>query len=125
MNQLELCKAFAKLEGVDWITHKEHILYKNDQGYMCVNGVTYDWYNPISNLTLLAKAMFKYNVNIEHCTQFDCGPCGSGSYDIPFVAVWIKSLTGDFTHETPLNDCSDEAIATAVIECILKAEGKL
>jgi hypothetical protein len=114
MNDLEVCKKIAELEGVEIKAAATHFIYWVDGEY--------SKYNPITDLSLLARAMFKYQVNIEHCTQFDCGPDGSGSYDIPYVCASIKDPKGAHA-VTPLNDCSDEAIARAVCECILKSQG--
>jgi hypothetical protein len=117
MNELDMNYEMAKLEGINC-----HIAMEDKPGAYLWCDDNESEYNPITDLALLAKAMFKYRVNIEHCTQFDCGPDGSGSYDIPYVCASIKDPKGAHA-TTPLNDCSDEAISRAICECILKSQG--
>jgi len=99
--QLKLAKLYAELIDVEVLEYKGALLYPNDQGYMCENGVTCDWFNPfIGKLQLDARDNFK--VDIYH--SLSC--------------VHIDDLSG-----LPFVSWSDSSIEVAVIECILKSKG--
>ena len=116
--KLEMIKAFAELEGVELSMYSDEyytpLLMKRT-----AKSNTFTKYNPLLPNALNCAARDKYMVEISYHTQFDCGPDGSGSYDIPYAV----SSVGMYSANTPLNDISSEAICLTVIECILKSQG--
>jgi len=107
MDDLDLIKAFAELEGVT-------LTYSNNIGEWS-SGTPYgsdDYeYNPIACGREIIEAMLKYNVGVNTYGSF----------------VYIDS---DYTDKPPIAtvtyDDFDDYIAfgRAVIECILESEGK-
>ncbi|MDB4261440.1 hypothetical protein N9878_01095 [bacterium] len=97
MSDLEMCKAIAKLEGVD-ASAFDGRLYINIKYY----GYT-ETYNPITDLDLNCMLRDKWEVNI--------------TYHHNQVAIWIET-----TWITVEYKCKTE-ISRAVCECVLRAEG--
>ena len=104
MNDLEIAKAIAELEGLSVTEHKGGILYPNNQGYMCVNGVTMEWYNPITDLALNCMLRDKYQVEVEY------------TLDIVFIHMASKTYRAKYK--------SKEDIPRAVCTCILGSQGR-
>ena len=105
MTDLELIKAFAELEGVDLITHRGEYYRLDLHGSLSINNVGYSKYNPITDLALNCAARDKYGVEIDY-TKFTAYVDINGKWAcVPFK--------------------SKEDVPRAVIECILKSEGKL
>ena len=110
MNDLELCKKFSEMEGVDAFVYRgSYLLYPNDQGSMFENGMTCDWYNPITNLALNCAARDKYKIEIEYVSERLMYVSISEylvNEKIPIISVRVNNKSG---------------IPRAVIECILKS----
>ena len=117
MNELGMIKAFAELEDIK----VELVDPDFDSMFYATIGENkqIEEYNPLLPNSLNCAARDKYRVEISYHTQFDCGPDGSGSYDIPYATA----STEKHHSNTPLNNVSSEAICFVVIECILKSEG--
>lgn len=101
MNDLEMIKAFAELEGVELsgivkITNKWSEWHKKDGSK----------YNPITDLALNCAARDKYKVEV--------------SYDYDHVSLCLP----DGVMSEIVGFDNVEYIPRAVIECILKSEGK-
>ena len=111
MIQVDQIKAFAELEGVE-------VELVNFDGDICYVYGRDDIYNPIADLALNCAARDKYRVSISHGEVFDCGVDGNGSYDIPVCYVTRCGTTIE------LMNVNADDIPPAVIECILKSEGK-
>ena len=118
MNDLELCKKFAELEGVYDVIFteivKQHIDHKGSIALSGVN-ITYkplqsfdDVYNPITDLALTMAAVIKYEVDIDNYNGH-------------------VSIASDYTNEPPKASVFYPTIGMpkAIIECILKSEGIL
>lgn len=110
MNQLQLCKLFAELEGVDVITLDDGSLWKcsgNSNSYVTeLSGE----FNPITNLALNCAARDKYEVHTDYINKS--------------ISIWYR---GEFRDDMTCNVeiKTKEETPRAVIECILKSEGKL
>ncbi len=96
MNQLQLCKLFAELEGVSE-TSFELDYITEECGH----------YNPITDLALTMKAMIDYKVQ-KTTSMVNHG-------------VTIISIRGGVA----IKISDDAETPSAIIECILKSEGKL
>ena len=108
LTELELCILFAELE--------ELALVKLDGGLHVLRTDSKPVkYNPISDLALLAKAMFKYGVSIYFNDDKCSGQAGFCYEGLGFAMPLNKSVFFD----------SKKAIPRAVLICILKSEGKL
>ena len=122
MNKQEMIKAFTELELRSHKPSLKSIEFDDIQMVYWVETYGFSSYplmDAISNLGLNCAARDKYMTEISYHTQFDCGPDGSGSYDIPYATASIEKHHSN----TPLNDISSEAICLVVIECILKSQG--
>jgi len=97
MNDLELCKKFAELEGVEFSSVES----TNQRGIV----ETLINYNPITDLALTMAAVIKYEVEV--------------CYRYKTVAVWIESTWIQVTYKDKVG------LPRAVIECILKSESML
>ena len=121
--QIKLAKLYAELIGVN----VEALLKDGEEfALVCtsvdIGRVIFDPFKGQSQL----DAMHNFKVNVAHCKQLDCGTDGNGSYDLPYVHFLIDNKGVKKSHSvTPLNDDSAEAMGVAVIECILRSQGKL
>ena len=104
MNDLELCKKFAELEG----KHSFEVVDGIPFVAKLKGWVTRVSYNPITDLALNCAARDKYKVQID--------------YRDKDITVWLddEATTADSTKYS-----GDEDIPRAVIECILKSKGLL
>jgi len=105
--QLKLAKLYAELIDVEILEYKGALLYPNDQGYMCENGVTCDWFNPfIGQLQLDARD--KFEVHTDYINKS--------------VSMWsVGEFRDDVICRAEIK--SKGYASTAVIECILKSKG--
>jgi len=101
MEQLEMVKAFAALDGVYIDRTENDVLYQLGE-YGCMKP-----YNPITDLALNCAARDKYRVEVDY---YDKEVSIYNAGDENFIA----KATVNFT------DCT----CRAVIECILKSTGK-
>ena len=100
MNDLEMIKAFAKLEGAV----ATNIIESPDGVEVRFNRNGFLPYNPITDLALNCAARDKYKVTIEYSKS-------------PFCSIGIGT-------ECIYVDIEDESkVSFDVIECILKSEG--
>jgi len=103
MKELEMIKAFAELEGFKFSSNKPS--YKKDLGLWCsiYSDNCYGWYNPLLPNALNCAARDKYQVKV--CYRYrEC-------------LIWVESTWVKASFK-------DQSIDKAVIECILKSEGK-
>ena len=100
MNNLDMIKAFAELDGVEIYDAGDGYLFSNKVDN---NGDSLD-YDPITELALNCAARDKYEAEIN--------------YDSMEISVWV--LIDEY--EVSFNDKYE--IPRAVIECILKSTGK-
>ncbi len=113
MNQLQLCKLFAELEfgglldeSVVELDGKLVLLSEMGDIMFEDNDIDYPLeFNPITDLALTMKAIIDYGVEIERN--------GDGGYIYLSGEAFMVSFK------------SKEEIPHAIIECILKSEGKL
>lgn len=103
MNDLEICKAIAKLEGVR--VAGLGAVEVNRYCYMDECGVIGGEYNPITDLALNCMLRDKYEVNIV--------------YDDHLVFITSNQLCVD--HDTLFDSVKD--VPSAICECILKSKG--
>jgi len=101
MNELEMIKAFAELEGIglEYPLFNEipfHRYRKDGVTHLCE-------YSPITDLALNCAARDKYRVE----NDFDDGAC------------FIYDKNGDLKSEVSFN----RNVSMSTIECILKSEG--
>ena len=116
---LKLCKAFAKLDGVsEFEMHRGYMYAKHPKGDLSINGTQHRVYNPLVG-ELQLNARDKYGVTVEHLSQFDRGVGGTGSYNIPFVRV---RLVNSWVN-TPSGKTESLDISRAVLKCILYSRG--
>jgi hypothetical protein len=108
INDLELCKAFAALEGVK--VHIDTVMIVQTW----VRDDSSEPYNPITDLALNCAARDKYKVSIVYYTEHDCGIDGNGDYDVPCCNINIGE---DYK---VIFNVYEALIPRAVIECILK-----
>ena len=102
MNNLELCKKFAELEGVDTIMHRGELYRLDLNGGLSINSVSYGKYNPIGG-ELNCAARDKYHVEID--------------YDLNEVNIYTPSKFD------PVIFDNTKDIPNCVIKCILKSKG--
>ena len=97
MNNLELIKVFAEIDGVEWRDGKQ------GKSRLCM------WaeYNPITDLALNCAARDKYLVYID--------------YDDDFVSIYIDS---ELVMPPTGVRIKSGNVCRAVIECIVKSKGK-
>ena len=101
MNDLEMIKAFAKLDGLTGFE-----VYKSKARVAVREGwATLIPYNPITDLALNCAARDKYKVEIDYVDK-------------------IVFILDPSAHQR-VNYSDDNAIPRAVISCILKSEGAL
>ena len=111
MNELEMIKAFAELEGIEYYSGSFNIYAKKDWG--CARpdlrflGENYILYNPITDLALNCAARDKYETDIEWY----------------YESVSMQSEYTDRPNEFVVRFSGKEELPKAVIECILKSEG--
>ena len=104
MNDLELCKKFAELEGVELVESFGKI---HDASKLGKYGSEY---NPITDLALNCAARDKYKVEIDYMSKY-----------ISIFRIDDRGLTR-FSSDMHFDD---KPVCRAVIECILKSEGLL
>lgn len=110
MNDLELCKKFAELEGVEWRVDKVDgkaqvsTLKRWKEGDL--NNCCWVEFNPITGLALNCAARDKYEVEVDYYMT-------KRAVTFRRNGIFYVSFT------------SKEEIPRAVIECILESEGKL
>lgn len=110
MNDLELCGAFAVIDGRS----------VEVRGNGCYGTETHgQLYNPISNLSLNCAARDKYEVTIIHYDVLDCGVDGNSSFDVPCVDISIDGVCYESIENVTATD-----IPKAVINCIVKSRIK-
>lgn len=102
MNDLEMIRAFAELEGVEIVSHMRSYVRKHQSGDLSICGVQFAEYNPLLPNSLNCAARDKYLVSINH----------------DFKLVCIKNNIKCGVIYQSVDD-----IPKAVIECILKSEG--
>lgn len=103
MNNLDMIKAFAKLEGVATQQHDDGRMFYNElneRGYAVE-------YNPITDLSLAMKAMIDYEVNVDNYSG----------------CVFTDNAYTDEDRENVVSFCVDNDMPRAIIECILKSKG--
>ena len=108
MNDLELCKKFAELEGKNGdfgVSLKGCFVMKYIDGSQSP-------YNPITDLALNCAARDKYEIEVKY-----------QKYRATGIAIAVISIDGKWRMRT--HPESKEDIPRAVIECILKSEGLL
>lgn len=106
MNDLDMRKAIAELEGVD-CQDRFGELYTSNNGYELVK------YNPITDLALNCMASDKYNVGTEFVSP-------------RLMYVSICEYYENEKHSTvSVKVNSKDELPRARIECILKSKGKL
>ena len=102
MDNLELCKKFAELEGVK----VEELSWSNVVLCLVRTENRNHEYNPITDLALNCAARDKYEVEID------------------YIGCYGKRMVGIFHHEKDrVSFESKEDIPRATIECILKSKG--
>ena len=112
MNQLDMIKAFAELEGVILKDDGCGTFFTKDNcGNFMFNGGSYSMYNPITDLALNCAAMLKYKVSIYRGNLGDKGMVCSNH---AAYAVWRADVSFE----------NNDGAPRAIIECILKSEGK-
>ena len=98
MKQIDMIKAFAKLEGFNQVEIKGRV--QVSRGFNC--DIVY---NPITDLALNCAARDKYKVEV--------------SYDYNMVTLCLDDgLMSEVVHFKSI-----ESIPSRVIECILKSKG--
>lgn len=100
MDDLELCKKFAELEGVD-------VEVSDMLGTITIGVNGYEVYNPITDLALNCAARDKYGVEIVYKTE-----CTKARVGVWRGLEWVSIVPN-----------SSEDIPKLVIECILKSKG--
>lgn len=108
MIELEMIKAFAKLEGVE-ITEQKCWIKKNDGSNTYESGITTGMYNPLTNHALTFKAVVDYGVNINQ--------------DKGVVAITNKNVSEYDINSEFISFVKDDKLSYAIIECILKSKG--
>lgn len=109
MIKRKMIKAFAGLEGIELIRHKNVFARKLNTGDLSINGVQYDIYDPIIDLALNCAARDKYRVHTDYINK-SC-------------SMWVRGKYSDkMISDVRLVDT--DGFPVAVIECILKSEGK-
>ena len=111
MNDLELCKKFAELEGVELVESFGKI---HDASKVGKYGSEY---NPIIDRALIAGAIFDYKVSIKHYKEFNCAIYGKDSIDIDCCIIEVKDTL------ITIFDVDMGELPKKIIECILKSEG--
>ena len=120
MNNLELCKKFAELEGVE--LYRENIRQEmlDEIIVMLKQGITKDdfcdrlesdsgfHYNPITDLALNCAARDKYEVHTDYINKS--------------ASMWIRHESND-ERVAQVNVKTSADMPRAVIECILKSKG--
>lgn len=101
--ELEIAKKIAEIEGVELVEHKGGFLYKNRNGYMFVNGVTMEWYNPF-DWSVLGPLSVKYEVSIQHTLSY-----------VFITQGW---------HDVEVHFENKDEIPHAILKCIIKAKEK-
>ena len=104
MKELEMIKAFAKLEGVE-LTLSDGKYYTKEEE--CNGWVAMTEYNPITDLALNCAARDKYETDIEWY----------------YESVSMQSEYTDRPNEFIVRFSGKEELPKALIECILKSEG--
>lgn len=99
MNDLEMCKAIAKLEGLQSVEYKGLVLVSH--GFSCDKP-----YNPITDLALNCMLRDKYEVQVDYRDRD--------------ITVWEND---EATTAQSMRFESKGDIPRAVIECILKSQG--
>ena len=119
MNDLELCKKFADLEGVSGVI--SDAIRKQSMRYMdFMSGPTTaitcpvvqsfdDIYNPITDLALNCAAIIKYRLKVEP------------EYD----GEWYATRCDGGWSKRQASKTKDANLQRAVVTCILKSEGLL
>ena len=109
MKDVELCKKFAELEGVELVESFGKIHDTSKIGKYSSE------YNPITDLALNCAARDKYEVAIN--------------YNIKFCHIKIFKFTNRYClkvyKQTKVEFKSKKDIGLAIIECILKSKGIL
>lgn len=110
MNNLDICKAIAELEGYSIKIDRDGFLCAANKSvsfmHAHVKGGYYPDYNPITDLALNCMLRDKYNAEISYSTF----PCGR----VLIECSWGNELS---------HFESKEDIPRAVCECILKSKG--
>lgn len=96
MKNLDMIKAFAKLEAVEIYSHDDEYFFTDDMKE----------YNPITDLALTMKAVIDYDVQITHSMVQKGKIIISIRGALDAVTIFCK-------RQTP----------QAIIECILKSKG--
>lgn len=110
MNELEMCKAMAEIEGVKF----DAVESTNQRGDI----ETIFNYNPITDLALNCALRDKYRVSIVHFDVLDCGIDGNGNFDVPCCDICVGKICYKSLHNMDTTE-----LLSAVIECILKSKG--
>jgi len=110
MKELDMIKSFAKLEGIEIVDEYCGKLFIKDvdSGSVSIKGYSHSSYNPIDNLALNCAARDKYETDIEWY----------------YESVSMQSEYTDRPNEFVVRFSGKDELPKAVIECILKSEGK-
>jgi hypothetical protein len=104
MNDLEMCLAIAELDGVN-----AFIISDGDKKSTCTGMINEPYiaeYNPITDLALNCALRDKYDVEVDYVDS----------------CVYIR--TNEYPYDSWVEFNSKQEINSAVIKCILKANGK-
>ena len=104
MNELELIKAFARIEGVDIVMVGKTPYIEDINPTFTIRMP----YNPITDLALNCAARDKHKVDVDYLDN-----------DMANVEMWHRAA--DLL--AMIECCSVSDIPRAVIECIVKAHG--
>ncbi len=115
MEQIDQIKAFAELEGVDVEVIRGECCAMNMDGN---EYLPYAYYNPITDLALNCAARDKYGVSVKFKYHYIAITMKHGDFG-DYILVDISSGDG-----CELTSYDKAKIPQAIIECILKSEGK-
>lgn len=103
MNDLELCKKIAEIEGVEFSVRGNSVVADNPAE--AIKDKLTDIYNPLTNKALLFDLLVKYDVCI----------CRYNDY------VYIESDYTDAEHKAYESFSDEKDIPRAILECIVEA----
>ena len=88
MNDLEICKRIAEIEGV-YTFEFDHIIHGNVMCYHpVVNGLAPQQFNPLTDDALCFKLMVKYSIDLNH----------------DFSGLWCAGIDPTFTFDELVDD---------------------
>jgi hypothetical protein len=102
MNDLEIAKRIAEIEGIEVFKEGNHLLTPDDQGYFVRNNKTCGYYNPFRWATL-GPLMLKHNIT-------------------PSMRNLIVSTRSSTGRISIFRVKTKEEIPRAILECIIKSK---